>query len=116
MAATVEGLPTAPYIRLDLFPAHVTTPTEILDRVRVLITEAHLLVIRLTPTGEPVLAMDPIELYSVEKDLTIGPRGHRVRTEDGAEILIKKSLNCGCGMTRLKVARVYDPPLPVAAL
>lgn len=112
----IPELPPASFLRADIFPARVAgDPVEggPLDNVRVLLTDAHLHVLRLTNEGDIALVYSA-ELHSIEK-VPLKPRGYRVVTAEGDEIELQKSLNCGCGMQRIKGARIFNPPLPLQA-
>lgn len=114
----VPELPPAQYLRSDIFPATVMSPAlegGVVDRVRVIITDAHVHLFKLTPTGDIELLFSA-ELDSVEKAPKVGPRGVRVITAEGDQLEAKRSSNCGCGMTRLKSTRIFNPPLPLQAL
>jgi hypothetical protein len=104
-------LPPAQFLRVDLFPALVSgasVPDGVLDRVRLVVTDAHVHVLRLTALGDIELA-HTAELDTIEKAHLLGARGVKIVTADGDHIEAIKSPNCGCGMTRMKSAKFFNP-------
>jgi hypothetical protein len=111
-------LPPASFLQVDLAPARVFGPSikeGELDPVRLVITDAHIHVMRLGRNGDIELA-HTAELESVVRDLTVGPRGFRITTRDGDIIEAHKSYNCLCGQGRLKSAKFFHPVLAMRAL
>ena len=114
----LPSLPPAQYAQVDLFPAKVSGPSVhngVMDRVRVIITDAHIHVFRLARSGD-IEVEYTAELESLDRAPEVGVRGVRAFTREGDVIEVQKSLNCGCGMTRIKTARLYSPPLALQAL
>lgn len=111
----IPDLPPAQYLQVDLFPAKIELPDGTLDRVRVVVTDAHINVLQLERGGDLSLAYSQ-PITAVERDTTIGPRGFRVSLPDGTLIEAQKSLNCGCGMGRVRSAKLYHPVLPLQAI
>ena len=111
-------LPPADYIQADLFPAKVSGPSidgGAMDRIRFVVTDRHLLILKLTKNGDIELAHEA-ELGTLSRAPEVGPRGFRVVTAEGDVVEAQKSLNCGCGMSRIKGVRYYDPMPPMRAL
>lgn len=114
----LPSLPPAAFLQVDLFPAKVSGPSVEggpLDRVRVLVTDAHIHILKLGRAGDIDLLFSE-ELSEVARAPEVGVRGVRAYTVGGDVIEIQKSLNCGCGMTRLKTAKFFSPPLALHAL
>lgn len=114
----VPELPPAAFLRVDMFPALVRSealPGGRLDRVRLNVTDAHVHIFGLTRAGDIELVFTA-DLFAVEKAPEVGIRGVRVATADGTLIEAVKSQNCGCGMGRLKGAKLYPVTPPLQAL
>jgi hypothetical protein len=111
----IPDLPPAQYLQVDQFPAKIYLPDGEMDRVRVVVTDAHVNVLKLERNGDLSLAYSQ-PISGVERDTTIGPRGFRVFLKDGTAIEAQKSLNCGCGMGRVRSAKLYHPVLPLQAI
>lgn len=111
----IPELPPADFLQVDLFPAKVLLPNGPIDRVRFVVTDAHVHVLRLGTHGDIELEYTA-DLQSLDRASEVGPRGFRVFTQDGDLIEAHKSYNCGCGMSRIKGARFYDPMPPMRAL
>jgi hypothetical protein len=112
----LPDLPPADFLQVDLFPAKVSGPSVgALDRVRFVVTNAHVHIFGLTGVGDIDLK-HTAELGSAVRALEVGVRGVRVVTAAGDVIEASKSLNCGCGMTRLKTAKLFNPILALQAL
>lgn len=111
-------LPPASFLQVDLFPAKVSGPSipgGSLDRVRILVTDAHVHILQLGRSGDIELLLSE-ELGSFARAPEVGVRGVRIITAGGDVIEAQKSLNCGCGMTRLKSAKFFNPVLAMRAL
>ncbi len=111
-------LPGAAFLQVDLFPAKVSGPSVpggTLDRVRVIVTDAHVHILKLAGAGDIELLLSE-ELSEVARAPEVGVRGVRAYTTSGDVIEIQKSLNCGCGLTRIKTAKFFSPPLALRAL
>lgn len=111
-------LPKAEFIRLDLFPAVVhgdAITGSVIDKVRVVITDAHVHVLRLSSIGDVEL------VYSFDLD-AVGfvdgrrERGYTVVTGEDGNLTVKRSPGCGCGMQRLKSAKLYPYPVGLVSI
>ena len=114
----VPDLPKAEFMRRDLFPAVVRGEAidgGAIDNVRAVITDAHVHVIRLSPTGDLELAysfvLDSVSYVDGRRE-----RGMNVKTADAGDLFVGRSGGCGCGMTRLKATRLYSYPVPLTAI
>lgn len=114
MSANIEA-PPAQYVRLDLFPAVISTKDPanplpntqlggVLDSKRVIVTDTKVLIFADSPTG-PILLHD-WNLVDITGKSTVG---WTIETEDRL-ILVRRSGGCGCG-SRLRGLRPY-PGLP----
>lgn len=107
----ILALPKAEYLRLDFFPALVKgdlVPGGLIDRVRAVVTDAHIHVLSLDMAANPELIVS-VELDSIEGTPT---DGYTVTTTDGDELFIRRSAGCGCGATRLKGVQLFDYVVP----
>lgn len=112
----IPELPPAAHLKVDLFPAKVSgLPDGTLDRVRFVATDQHIHVLKLTGVGDVDLIFST-PLGSVARAPEVGVRGVRAFTLDGHVIEAQKSLNCGCGMGRLRNAKLFNPMLALEPL
>ena len=111
----IPELPPAVHLQVDLFPAKVSLPGETLDRVRFVATDRHIHVLKLSGIGDIELVFSA-PLGSIARAAEVGVRGVRAFTTEGLVIEAQKSLNCGCGMGRLKGAKLFNPMLALEPL
>lgn len=111
----IPELPPATFLQYDLFPAKVLTQQGEFDRVRFVVTDAHIHIFKLTPTGDIELVFTD-ELVSIIRAPEVGTRGVKAMGAHEGVVEAQKSLNCGCGMSRIKTAKFFNPLLPLQAL
>lgn len=104
---SIQDLPAANYIRLDLFPADISgIDTEVSDK-KVLVTDQHLLVIVQEPSGPSILIKEPLDEYFGRKK---GEAHWSLTTESGTLVGITRASGCACG-SRLRGINPY-PGVP----
>lgn len=103
-----EVLPSAQFIRVDLFPAEIKEGLDISGDKRVIVTDTHFIVLADSPRG-PVVAFQS-GLLDFDGSNKIG---WTASTEDG-EYTFKRASGCGCG-SRLRGASAF-PGVPHSPL
>lgn len=107
-----EPIAPADHIKLDLFPARVTSmgeePTLLHKDCRIIITDAHFYVFKESETGFVVAESGPITDFEGSNAV-----GWTITTPENREFIIFRDANCGCG-SRLRGIHPF-PGVPYVA-
>jgi len=109
---TIDELPSAAFIRLDLFPATISGPSVdggVINDARVVATDSYLIGVIETREGFVVAYLEELDSFSGRPTT-----GYTATSPSGDEVLVKRSGGCGCG-SKLRGLRLY-PGVPYSRI